>query len=153
MKDLFGLLVGTVPASDQHTEEIPNPIFRDERLGRGDLPTEEAAEFLGGAGDVLTVALEDCSGVFELEEHRTADDVADHAGEQVAGAAVVVPALLGLGHLWQSRGEAGDVAPEWLRAGARAVLAGDDEAARRAFERAAATAITATATAGRGRTR
>ena len=43
----LGLLVRAVPACDQDTEQIPDPVLGDKRQGRRDLPAEKAPELLG----------------------------------------------------------------------------------------------------------
>ena len=67
----------TVPARDQYTEQIPDPVLGDKRQGRSYLPAEEASELFGRIGDEFAVALQDRRGIVELVEHRAAHDVTD----------------------------------------------------------------------------
>jgi hypothetical protein len=73
----LGLLMGTVPARDQHAEQIPDPVLGDERQRRRDLPAEEASELLGCLVNVRAVALQNGRGIVEVVEQWAAHDVTD----------------------------------------------------------------------------
>ncbi len=100
----LGLLMGTVPARDQHAEQIPDPVLGDERQRRRDLPAEEASELLGRLVDEGAVALQDRRGIVEVVEQRAAHDVTDlvepelEAGDdaEVAAAAAQRPEQVGV---------------------------------------------------------
>jgi len=69
--------VWTVPARDQYTEQIPDPVLGDERQRRSDLPAEEASELFGRIRNEFALALQDRRGIVELVAQRAAHDVAD----------------------------------------------------------------------------
>ena len=54
-----------VPARDQYTEQIPDPVLGNKRHGRSYLPAEKASQLFGCNGDEFAVALQDRGGIVE----------------------------------------------------------------------------------------
>ena len=65
------------PTDDHRAEGVAVALLRDERQGRRNLPCEEGAELPRRVRDVPIVRPDHLRGVFDLEEHRTSDDVLD----------------------------------------------------------------------------
>ena len=89
----------TIPAGDQHAEQIPDPALGDERQRRRDLQPKKHPQLLGRRVDEGAVALPDRRGIVEVVEQRAAHDITDlvepelEAGDdpEVAAAAAQCP--------------------------------------------------------------